>query len=120
MEADQTYFGKQETPRVSPQRKGRPYSRGAASARAASERSLALVERGGNIRTFHVAVADKITVTQIVRENMDHETRLHTDESALYGGSAAHFADHETVHHSSKEYVRGACTRTRWKAISAS
>jgi hypothetical protein len=32
---------------------------------------------------------------------------LHTDESRLYGGAEAHFASHETVTHSHKEYVRG-------------
>ena len=31
---------------------------------------------------------------------------LHTDESRLYTGSDKHFAEHETVHHSSDEYVR--------------
>jgi transposase-like protein len=106
VEADETYYGKVETPR---QRNKHlpPPTKGGRSGPANKRPILSLVERGGNVRTFHVPVADKITVTQIVRENIARETRLHTDESRLYFGSADHFAAHETVHHSSGEYVRG-------------
>lgn len=68
---------------------------------------MALVERGGNVRTFHVAVADKATVAGIVRKNVDRESRLHTDESRLYIEVGGEFAAHETVKHSVGEYVRG-------------
>jgi transposase-like protein len=57
-----------------------------------------------------VAVADKVTVTKIVRENIAKESRLHTDESRLYTGSEAFFKSHETVNHSAKEYARGDVT----------
>jgi len=57
VEADETYYGKMEKPHVSPQRRGRPYnprgSRGPKGKRAI----VALVERGGSVRTFHVGVA---------------------------------------------------------------
>jgi hypothetical protein len=46
-------------------------------------------------------------VVKIVRENIDRESRLHTDESKLYFWEGDHFAKHETVVHSAKEYVRG-------------
>jgi hypothetical protein len=105
VEADETSFGKPETPHVSPQRAGRPYIKGGKSANRRP--IVALVERGGNVRTFHVPVADKPTVQRIVRENIAKETRVHTDESALYTGVNTHFAAHETVKHSDKEYVRG-------------
>jgi len=51
--------------------------------------------------------ADKVTITNIVRDNVARETRLHTDESNLYSGSDTYFTSHETVKHSAKEYVRG-------------
>ncbi len=106
VEADETYHGKTEQPRVSKQRQGRPYKKGSRGPR--DKRSiLALVERGGRVRTFHVAAADQFTVECIVRENIDRETRLHTDESKLYLGTDAMFASHETVKHTAKEYVRG-------------
>jgi transposase-like protein len=107
VEADETYYGKTEETRVSPQRRGRPYnprgSRGPKGKRAI----VALVERGGDVRTFHVAVADQVTVQGIVTTNIAKETRLHTDESRLYTGMDAHFATHETVKHTAKEYARG-------------
>ena len=105
VEADETYFGKAETPRVSPQRKGRPFTK---KGHAWNNRPIvSLVERGGNVRSFHVAVADQQTVQGIVTANVARESRLHTDESRLYFGADQHFAAHESVKHSAKEYVRG-------------
>jgi len=68
---------------------------------------VALVERGGKAKVFHVAVADKAAVSKIVRENVHPATRLHTDESRLYTGADKLFASHETVKHSAGEYARG-------------
>ncbi len=102
VEADETYFGKPEIAHVSPQRKGRPYIKG--NKVRNSRPIVALVERGGDVRTFHIAVADKATVAKIVMDNIDKESRLHTDESRLYHGADAHFASHETVKHSVGEY----------------
>ena len=107
VEADETYYGKAETEHVSPQRKGRPYTKGSNSIHGSRRPIVALVERGGNVRTFHVPVADKQSVTKIVRDNIARETRLMTDESRLYFGSGEHFESHETVKHSREEYVRG-------------
>jgi transposase-like protein len=107
VEADETYYGPTEKPRVSPQRRGRPFVKRGKGGPANKRPIVALVERGGNVRTFHVPVADKASVTKIVRENIAKESRLHTDESRLYFGSDEHFATHETVKHSIGEYVRG-------------
>ena len=88
VEADETYYGNRETPHVSPQRRGRPFTK---KGKGANKRSIvALVERGGNVRTFRVAVADKVTVTNIVTDNIAKESRLHTDESKLYFGADKH------------------------------
>lgn len=106
VEADETYFGKTEEPRVSPQRKGRPYKVGSRGPRD-KRPILSLVERGGRVRSFHVAVADQETVESIVVSNIARETRLHTDESRLYANAHAAFLAHETVKHSAKEYARG-------------
>jgi transposase-like protein len=106
VEADETYFGKQENPQPSKQRKGRPYIHrggGPAGKRAV----VALVERGGRVRSFHPAVADKVTVGGIVADNISSETVFYTDESRLYGDAKDQFTTHETVKHSAGEYVRG-------------
>ena len=106
VEADETYFGKQENPVMSPQRKGRPYTgggRGPSGKRAI----LGLVERGGSVRTFHIKQATKINVAELVTQNVDRESTLYTDESRLYKDMGAHFAGHDSVRHSAKEYARG-------------
>jgi transposase-like protein len=107
VEADETYFGKYDTPRERKTKRYTKPTKGGRSGPAGKRAIVSLVERGGRVRSFHVAVADKDTVTAIVSENIDRETRLHTDESRLYGNAPAIFAAHETVTHSRKEYVRG-------------
>lgn len=99
VEADETYFGDKEiiTKRTIRGKSGH-----------GSKRSVvALVERGGPIRSFHVERADKATVTSIVAQNVAKETTLHTDESRLYGAARAHVAEHHAVMHAGGEYVRG-------------
>lgn len=105
VEADETYYGK---PAVSPTMRtsGKPFLKGNPKRRN-SRPVVALVERGGKAKVFHVAVADKATVSRLVMENVDKATRLHTDESRLYVGAADVFASHETVKHSKGEYARG-------------
>lgn len=106
VEADETYYGKTAAG-VSPlTADGRP-RRFKAKGPAGKRPVVALVERGGRAKVFHVAVADKVTVSKIVRDNVHPATRLHTDESRLYSGSGDVFASHETVRHSAGEYARG-------------
>ena len=109
VEADETYFGKADKPQVSKRRQkdGRPYLKGGRTGPAGKRAVLALVERGGSVRSFHVEQVDKATVSRIVQANVRMESTLHTDESRLYSGSADHFAAHESVKHSAGEYVRG-------------
>lgn len=104
VEADETYYGKAELPQIAKDR-GYRYLKG--TKKYNNRPVVALVERGGNVRTFHVANADKVTVSKIVMDNVAKETRLHTDESRLYTGADRHFLAHETVMHSAKEFVRG-------------
>jgi hypothetical protein len=110
VEIDETYYGKTEGPtrysRPRARKNWKPTKSGK-SGPAGKRPILALVERGGSIRTFHVPFADKENVTRIVRENVARETRLHTDESRLYWGAFGDFEGHETVRHASGEYVRG-------------
>jgi transposase-like protein len=107
VEADETYFGRTKDKMPLKRPRPVPYTKKGWKDKGSARPIVALVERGGNVRTFHVPVADKASVQKIVRENIARESRLHTDESKLYSGSDAHFATHETVHHTSKEYVRG-------------
>jgi transposase-like protein len=107
VEADETYYGPTEKTKPLLKPRATPYTKGGHTGPANKRAIVALVERGGNLRSFHVAHADKITVSKIVMDNIAKETRLHTDESRLYFGADQHFASHETVRHSAGEYVRG-------------
>lgn len=109
VEADETYFGKTEEQQTVTTRSGRPFKSkriGAVNKRAV----LALVERGGTARTFHVATTDANSIDRIMRDNIKRETHIHTDESRLYNFAPWTFAKHETIKHSADEYVRGDVT----------
>lgn len=105
VEADETYYGRAKEKHLK-QKRYTPYTKGGWKHKGAARPVVALVERGGKVRTFHVANADKVTVSKIVTENIAKEARLHTDESRLYTEIGREFSAHETVHHSSGEYVR--------------
>jgi transposase-like protein len=108
VEADETYFGPIEAAKIRTKTtSGRKFTKGGRTGPSNKRPIVSLVERGGRVRSFHIASADKVSVQNIVLENIDRESRLHTDESKLYHGAALHFASHETVKHSAKEYVRG-------------
>lgn len=99
VEVDETYFGDKDV--ITKRTK-----RGKAA--LSSKRSvISLVERGGEVRSFHAERADKATVNRIVGENIARETDIRTDESRLYADISANFASHEAVRHASGEYVRG-------------
>jgi transposase-like protein len=115
VEADETYIGKKD---VQPKTRvdGTEFKRGRSGKRrglpggVGKRAVVALVERGGSVRTFHVEKADAATVRQIVVTNISRESRLHTDESGIYTKTGREFAAHETVIHSRGEYARGDVT----------
>eukprot|EP00873_Tetraselmis_striata_P032503 jgi/Tetstr1/452767/TSEL_039803.t1 len=105
VEADETYFGKREDQSMSPQRKGRPYLKRKPGNRKMTV--VALVERQGRARMFHVKDATKTTVREILFTNAPRTSTLYTDESRLYTETGKEYANHDTVNHSAKEYARG-------------
>ena len=106
VEADETYFGKINKDELTRSKTGKVIG----IRRSAYRAVLALVERSGNVRTFHIAQADQNTVQAIMRANIAKETRIHTDESGLYNIVPWHFAKHETIKHTDHEYARGDVT----------
>ncbi len=95
IEADETYIGRKA---------GAVVRRGYGHKRAV----VTLVERNGEARSFHVDRATIENVTPIVRKNVSRESRLMTDESALYTKLGAEFkGGHDFTTHSAGEYVRG-------------
>jgi transposase-like protein len=69
---------------------------------------VALVERGGRVRSMVVADVTAKTLKTAIRNNVDRRSRIMTDEAKQYQGIGREFeGGHETVKHSAKEYVRG-------------
>ena len=106
VEADETYFGKtKEQPTKTTS--GRPFIKHRPQGPAGKRAVLALVERGGEIRSFHVDKATVASVSEIVRANVSQESILSTDESNLYIALGKEFEDHKRVRHARHQYVKG-------------
>jgi transposase-like protein len=68
---------------------------------------VALIERNGEVRSFHMPTIRANTLRSAMARNISVESHLMTDESKMYTFIGHNFASHETVVHSNKEYVRG-------------
>jgi transposase-like protein len=65
---------------------------------------LSLVERGGEVRSFHVDSTRKDDLIPIVRANIAKESRVMTDEAVQYAKLGDDFAGHDAVDHGRGEY----------------
>ena len=73
---------------------------------------VSLVERGGEVRTYHVANVNAETLRPIMVKIASRQSYLMTDESPVYWGIGKEFAGHGSVNHSAEEYVRGVFWHT--------
>lgn len=94
VEADETYWGNNKL-----QKGTRGYQ--------AKMKVVSLVERGGNVRSFHVPTVTSHTVRDILKRNISPSARVMTDEASIYRRLDDHFAGHGVVVHSRKEYANG-------------
>ena len=107
VEADETYYGPAKDQQPRPRHPSQGERTGGKRKAGFYKRPIVgLVERGGKVRTFHVAQATKENVAKLVSENVHHESKLMTDESHLYKSVGKEFASHDTTKHSADEYVR--------------
>lgn len=72
---------------------------------AAKKAVVALVERDGNVRSFHVANVNAKHLRSLIVTNVDRASHLMTDESMVYTRVGREFAGHSVVNHSAREYV---------------
>jgi transposase-like protein len=98
VEMDETYVGKKRGRKLSG--KNHPGN--------IKHTVVALVERGGSVRSFHVKdVPSKKMAREIMFANADKRSDIVTDESPIYPAAGANYVQHSSVNHSAKEYVRG-------------
>jgi transposase-like protein len=76
------------------------------------EAVVALVERDGNVRGYHVANVDAKHLRPILVTQINRASYLMTDESVVYPKIGEEFQGHGTVNHSIEEYVRGSFWHT--------
>ena len=92
VEADETYVGGKAKNRAT--RKPAP-----------KKAVVALVERDGHARSFHVANVTAKDVRALVVTNIDRASVLMTDESPVYTRMGKEFTNHYTVNHGAGDYV---------------
>lgn len=68
---------------------------------------LGMLERNGQVRPRIVADVTSATLKGMIRNHVSRSARIMTDEWSSYRGLSKEFADHQTVRHSTYEYVRG-------------
>ena len=99
VEIDETYIG------------GKPRHMASGEVRALRKMPVvALVERNGAARAWSVRRVTGKNVRRHILKNIDAEARVMTDEANLYKSLDEHFASHESVNHSRKEWARGDVT----------
>jgi transposase-like protein len=68
---------------------------------------FALIQRGGDVRSFRVERVTAKNLKAAIRENVTKNSTIMTDEFLAYKGLGKEFAGHQTVSHGSGEYVKG-------------
>ena len=100
VEADETYIGGKEANKHKSERKH------AGRGPVGKIPVVALVERDGKTRRFHVANITSANLREIMAKHINAKSHVMTDESAIYPSVTKGFAGHSTVNHSADEYVR--------------
>jgi len=103
VEMDETYVG------------GKQRHPGRGRATTNKEVVIGIRQRNGDLRFFHAEDAKKGTLTKYIQENISTDVDvIITDELPAYPGAVGD-AEHKTVNHTAKEYVRyenGECITT--------
>jgi len=99
IEGDTTFVGGKEKNKHA--NKKIPGSQGGAN----KDVVLGMVEREGELRTFHIPNTKAVTVQGAVRDNVAKGATMMTDEDNAFLGLAREYF-HHTVNHSKGEYVR--------------
>ena len=109
VEADETYWGNRSRSKVTYELRDGAWH-AIRPGHANQMKVASLVERGGHVRSVHVAYITANAAREILVRNADRASHLMTDESNVYTSVGREFASHSTVNHGEKEYARGPVT----------
>ncbi|MBL8964935.1 MAG: IS1595 family transposase, partial [Phycisphaerae bacterium] len=101
IECDETYIG------------GKPRYRGKSKRGRGTKKQpvVAVLQRGGIVRTRVIPVVNAENVKTMIRENVAKSARICTDSESSYRGIGAEYrGGHHSVNHGAGEYVRGDVT----------
>lgn len=111
IEADETYVGGKIKNRSNKQRRNMVAMEGRGPFRDKMP-IVSLVERGGRVRSFHVANVTGNTLRHVLVTNADRGSWLMTDEHKGYKEVGKEYVGHGVVAHSRGEYVRATYFHT--------
>jgi transposase-like protein len=92
VEVDETYVGGKK--------------RGLQGVKSNKAAVVSLVERGGNVRSFHREKVTSATLKEVLRENVAADSHVMTDDFGGYRGLGKEFRRHSTIRHKWKVYSR--------------
>jgi transposase-like protein len=75
--------------------------------------------KGGRTKAVKIEATDAGTITDIIVQNVEVGSTLHTDEHLSYAGIGGLFFDHDTINHSHGEYVRDGVTTNSIESVFA-
>jgi transposase-like protein len=104
VEIDETYIGGKPRHNKGSNKRGRG---------TAKKPVVALVERGGRVRSFPVDAVDSKTLHGAAVARIDLTATVFTDELRSYRGIGKHFAGHHTINHGDKQYATTAPDGTK-------
>jgi len=96
VEADETFYGNIKG-------RKRPWKGGGGDHK---HKILALVERDGKVRSFHIANVDHKTLKPILKAQIAKDTHLMTDAASHYRHLNGGFTSHERVNHTAGQYAK--------------
>jgi transposase-like protein len=80
---------------------------------------LGMRERGGRTKGFKLANTDAQTIQDVIVQNVEVGSALHTDEHGAYKGMGGLFFSHESINHGKGEYVRDGVTTNGIESVFA-